>query len=35
MEWLRYLEGDRQIGAAWPDGAAFVLSSLAKRALNL
>lgn len=34
-EWLQYLERDRQIGAAWPDGKTFMLSSLAKRALAL
>lgn len=34
-EWLRYLERDRHIGAAWPEGRNFVLSPLAKRELRL
>ena len=33
--WLRYLEHDRKIGAAWPEGDGFVLSPVARRALRV
>jgi hypothetical protein len=33
-KWVKYLERDRGIGVAWPDGEGFQLSRLAKRALR-
>ena len=34
-DWLHYLESDRGIGTAWPKGAGFELSRLARKGLGI